>query len=158
MLSLYEILITVHIITAMLWLGGALVETFYFIPQFKKVSNGITEAHFIKIWSSSGPYYGPVVLLLLFTGITLTIYGGWGFFQSFWLGTKQGIMITIFLIAIAAAFPNMGKTQKMATALLEKNEPANDALRKQFKKTVVFFDIMHIGVFINVILAILRFS
>jgi uncharacterized membrane protein len=154
---MYEILITVHIITAMLWLGGAIVETFYFIPKFKKVNNGITEAHFIRIWASSAPYYGPVVLLLLISGITLSIYGGWGFFESFWLGTKQGIMIVILLILAVLGAPNMAKTQKMAQELIDKNEPLNDDLRKQYKKTRIYFDIIHAGVLINVILAVLRF-
>ncbi|MCA1029533.1 DUF2269 domain-containing protein [Bacillus timonensis] len=153
---LYTFLLFVHLLCVVVWLGGALVETFYFMPRFKKEIDGHSEVRFIRMWASSGSYYGPAIILLLLTGIFLSIMGGWGFFTSLWLSIKQLIMLAVLIILFLVA-PKMKKLQREALLYQIRKQPMDDELRERFNKTTRFFDIIHIGVLINVVLAVWKF-
>ena len=94
-MSLYEILLFVHVLAAMIWLGGAtmfhvLVERAVAADDPVRIKGLMGEAeHLAKT------YFIPSTIIVLAMGIWLVLEGNWGFDQPFILGGIAGIVITI---------------------------------------------------------------
>lgn len=93
-MSLYEILLFVHVLAAMIWVGGAtmfhvMVERAAAADDPVRVKGLMGDAeHLAKT------YFIPSTITVLVIGIWLVLEGSWGFDEPFVLGGIVGIVIT----------------------------------------------------------------
>ena len=93
-MSLYEILLFVHVLAAAIWVGGAtmfhvLIERAAAADDPVRIKGQLGEAeHLAKT------YFIPSTITVLVMGIWLVLEGDWGFSQPFVLGGIAGIVIT----------------------------------------------------------------
>jgi len=111
----------------------------------------------LKILLSTAPFFLTAVITVLITGIIMTIMGDHGFMQWSWIGLKQYIMVAILLVFIFYVGPRMGLLGKQLQVQLEQGDGINDEMRSSINRIVLLFDIMHLGVLVNVILAVTKF-
>jgi hypothetical protein len=98
-----ELLLVVHILSVIVWLGCGLYELFL-TYELKKARGTNLELDLMRFYLK---YSAPVpiaTLLVAMTGATMAIVLDWGFFQQFWLGTKQVLMVGV-LIIFASVLP-----------------------------------------------------
>ena len=93
-MSLYEILLFVHVLAAMIWVGGAtmfhvMVERAAAADDPLRIKGLMGDAeHLAKT------YFIPSTITVLVIGIWLVLEGSWGFDEPFVLGGIAGIVIT----------------------------------------------------------------
>jgi uncharacterized membrane protein len=89
---LRDTLLTVHILSIIVWLGGGLYD-FFVSHEIKKAHERPEGVVLTRLYLK---YIGPVAagtILVLITGVWMSLALGHGFFQTLWLGTKQGLML-----------------------------------------------------------------
>ena len=93
-MSLYEILLFVHVLAAMIWVGGAtmfhvMVERAAAADDPLRIKGLMGDAeHLAKT------YFIPSTITVLVIGIWLVLEGSWGFDQPFVIGGIAGLVIT----------------------------------------------------------------
>ena len=93
-MSLYEILLFVHVLAAAIWVGGAtmfhvMVERAAAADDPVRIKGLMGDAeHLAKT------YFIPSTITVLVIGIWLVLEGNWGFDQPFVLGGIAGLVIT----------------------------------------------------------------
>ena len=97
------------------------------------------------------------MITVLITGIIMTIIGNYGFLQWSWIGLKQYIMVAILLVFIFYVGPQMGLLGKQLQVQMEQKDGINDEMRSSINRIVLLFDIMHLGLLVNVILGVTKF-
>ena len=90
-------LLTIHVLSVVVWLGCGLYELF--VARELKAARGTRrEVEFARIYLK---YAAPVpiaTLIVAGTGVWMAIALKFGFFQLLWLGVKQSLMIAILII------------------------------------------------------------
>ena len=108
-------LLTIHILSVIVWLGCGLYELF--VARELKRSHGTPqEVDLARLYLK---YAAPVpiaTILVVITGVWMAIALDYGFFQTVWLGTKQGLMLFV-LIVFASVLPPFLKLQKAVESL-----------------------------------------
>ena len=99
-----EPLLTLHILSVIIWLGCGLYEIF--LAHEIKLSRGtVLELNLVKIYIKYSAAVPVATLLVAGTGVTMTIVLNWGFFTYIWLGTKQTLMIGVLIIFASVVPP-----------------------------------------------------
>lgn len=110
-----EPLLTIHILSVIVWLGCGLYELFV-ARELKRARGTLLEVQLTRLYLR---YAAPVpiaTLLVAISGALMSIYINWGFFQHFWLGTKQAIMLVVLMI-FASVTPSFLRLQSLMKAL-----------------------------------------
>ncbi len=154
---MFNLLLILHITAVCCWLGGAMYERYYIVGGIRKAKDRESETSFLKILLSTAPFFLTAVITVLITGIIMTIIGNYGFFQWSWIGLKQYIMVAILLVFIFYVAPQMGLLGKQLQVQMEQKDGINDEMRSSINRIVLLFDIMHLGVLVNVILGVTKF-
>ncbi|MCR2821732.1 DUF2269 family protein [Lederbergia panacisoli] len=154
---MFTFLLILHLIAVCCWLGGALYERFFIVGGIRKAKGAELEASMLKLMLSTVPFFLTSVLTILITGIIMTIMHHYTFLNWSWLGVKQYIMLIALLGFFFFIGPRMGKIGKQLNSNLEEGKGLDDDMRSQLKSIMVLFDIMHIGVLINLILGLTKF-
>ncbi|MCJ8008334.1 DUF2269 family protein [Lederbergia wuyishanensis] len=154
---MFTFLLILHLIAVCCWLGGALYERFFIVGGIRKAKGTELEASMLKLMLSTVPFFLTSVLTILITGIIMTIMHNYIFLSWSWIGLKQYIMLIALLGFFFYIGPRMGKIGKQLNRNLEVGKGLDDEMRSQFNHIIVLFDIMHIGVLINLILGLTKF-
>ena len=118
MLSLYTVLLAVHIIAAIVWVGGGLALQILG-TRLQRANEPVRLAAFARDVEWVGTrIFTPASLLLLLAGIWLVIEGEWGF-ESLWII----LAILAFLYSFVSGAFFIGPTSKKLGARLERSGP-----------------------------------
>ncbi|MBO9610257.1 MAG: DUF2269 family protein [Paenibacillaceae bacterium] len=151
---LFTSLLFIHLASVAIWLGGAVYERFVLVRKIKKAVGTQLELELTEMFFSSARLFLPAVLLLLLSGIAMTIQAGYSFFGGDWLGIKQSVMAVIILLFNLY----IGPRNKKLAALVEQDRSnggtLSDSARQAFNRAYIGFDIIHAGVILNMILAV----
>jgi uncharacterized membrane protein len=112
--TLYEGLKTVHVLSAVLWVGGGIM-VLMLASQFRAAANGPALASVGQRAGQLGKvYFMPLSVIQLLSGIWLVLEGDWGF-EQFWI--VAGIAGIVASSVIGAAF--LGPTgEKIGDAMM----------------------------------------
>ncbi len=150
---LRDILLTAHVFGVIVWLGCGLYE-FFLAHEIKKARGSSLEIPLIQLYGKYAPVVAVATLVVAAMGILMSIFLGWGFFQHFWLGLKQLIMLLI-IVDMVLLVP----TFKLATDQINSlsDDPAIlPAYHETFAKIERHVSLMRLGASIAVVLAIFR--
>jgi uncharacterized membrane protein len=94
---LYEAVLFVHVLSAAVWFGGAvmfhvLAERAAMSHAPGRISSLLRDAEFL-----GKRYFGPASGVTLVAGLWLVFEGGWGFSQVFVLGGLAGLVLSTIL-------------------------------------------------------------
>jgi len=142
----YELLLFLHILMAITWVGGALATQFFAL-RLVGDSPPETQANFAKSSEWVGKrIFMPASLVLLLSGIGLTIEGDWGF-GSAWILIGLGAYLFSF---VSGAFFLGPETGRLGKAMDEK-DVADPEVQERIKRLFTFSRI-ELGVLILIVL------
>jgi len=153
---LFEILLILHILAVCCWLGGAMYERFFIVGGVKRAKGAELEIPMIKLMLSTAAFFLTSVVVIFVTGLTMTIMNGYGVLDWSWVGVKQYIFLLILLTFFLIIAPRMGRIGMQVKAAQDNGTGVDDATRVLIRRIVIIFDIMHVGVLINIILAVTK--
>lgn len=97
-------LLTIHILSVIVWLGCGLYELF--LARELRLARGTPlEVDLARIYLK---YSSPVpiaTILVVVTGVWMVLALNYGFFQSLWLGSKQGLMLVVLVVFASVLRP-----------------------------------------------------
>jgi hypothetical protein len=89
-----DILLSVHLLAITCWIGGGFAEL-WLGRQFLSQSNLPSGAPLIRAVYRLDLFVFAATLVAFATGVALSVLLDWGFFNQFWLGFKQAIMLAV---------------------------------------------------------------
>ncbi len=120
-MSLYELLLFVHVLGAAAWVGGA----FGVLVVLELAQRSGDRAYVIRLLHYDdrlGPlYYIPAALLVLAAGVGLVLEGPWGFGDG-WVVAGIGLLAAAFALGVAFFLP----AGKRLGAAVESHGPESD--------------------------------
>lgn len=152
----FQILLILHILAVCCWLGGAMYERFFIVGGVKRAKGTELEIPMIKLMLSTAAFFLTSVMLIFVTGLIMTIMSGYGILDWSWVGVKQYIFLLIILTFFIIIGPRMSLIGKQIKVAKEQGKGVDDATRALIRRIVIIFDIMHVGVLINIILAVTK--
>jgi uncharacterized membrane protein len=153
-LSLFYILLTLHLFGVAFWLGGAIYERVFLAKNIVRARGTGQELGLLKIMLSTETLFLSATLLVILTGVGMTLMTGLGFFQLSWLGLKQGLMVFILIGFALYIGPRMKKLKKLVENTSHLGGSISEENFKTLKQMLTGFDLVHIIVLINFLLAI----
>ncbi|MDQ3619217.1 MAG: DUF2269 domain-containing protein [Actinomycetota bacterium] len=142
----YELLLFLHILMAITWVGGALATQFF---ALRLVNGGSpeTQASFAKSSEWVGMrVFMPASLILLLSGIGLVAEGNWGF-TTLWVLIGLAAYLFSFLSGVFFLGPESGRLGKA----MEEKGPADPEVRGRIKRLFAYSRI-ELGVLILIVL------
>jgi uncharacterized membrane protein len=133
MISLYALLVFVHISAAVIWLGSAFAFEFISLRLGHAGAEGRRRHLFLGEWF--GPrIFMPASILTILSGILLVVSGGWHF-------TRLWIMLALGAVIIAAAIGGgiIGRTMAQLGVLAREGGHENEIEAKLARLRVVSY-------------------
>ena len=155
-MSWREPLLTIHILSVIVWLGCGLYEIFV-ASELKRVRGTKYEIDLARFYLK---YSAPVpiaTILVAITGATMAIVLEYGFFQVFWLGVKQGLMVVV-LIIFAAVIPPFVRLGKVINETPEGAEQLPEEAGEIFDKVEPWVLAMRVLGAVAVVFAVFKFA
>ncbi|MEL6385855.1 MAG: hypothetical protein AAFR41_07215 [Pseudomonadota bacterium] len=149
-----EALLTVHILAVIAWLGFGFFEL-WLGRIFLADPESPAAAPLIRIVYNSDIVVFVATLTAFAAGITQTILFGWGWFETLWLGLKQGIMI-IVLSVVALILPSAFRLNAQIKALPEGPGPASVEVIQSYRRLEPWYWLMRLLGLVAVVLAVWR--
>jgi hypothetical protein len=151
---LRSILLSIHLIAVIAWLGGGFYELW--LGRLLLRSKGSTaEAILIRaIYRSDLVVFG-ATLVAFAAGAAMSILLDWGFFTHLWLGLKQAIALIILLV-VAGILPMALRMGQQVEALPPGDGPIPPALRASYARIEPWFATMRFMGLAAVLLAVFR--
>jgi uncharacterized membrane protein len=153
-MNLFNILLTVHLFAVAFWIGGAIYERIFLAGNIIRNRGTGQEISLLRIMLSTEFIFLGATLLVLLTGIGMSIVSGAGFFHLSWLGLKQAIMIMIIIGFMYFIGPRMKKLKDLVKKADMVNGIISDEDYKRLHQMLTGFDVVHAAVLVNFILAI----
>jgi uncharacterized membrane protein len=126
-MTLYEGLLTVHILAAVLWVGGAAMILILF-TKLQKANDGPTIGKLGNIAGDLGKkYFMPLSIVVLASGVWMVLEADWGFERLWVLIGLLGIVATVIL---GAGFLGPGG-EKLDQLVAEKGPGAPEVVAQQ---------------------------
>ena len=110
-MDLYLLLKLVHILGAIIWVGGASVMTLLVILVDRKGDDQATLTAIDYLGTLGNRVFVPVALLTIFTGLTLGWIGGWGF--AAWTVLAALTVVCTFLLGALVLGPASDRCVKI---------------------------------------------
>ncbi|MDN4606694.1 hypothetical protein [Sporosarcina highlanderae] len=154
---MFTFILVLHLIAVCCWLGGALYERCFIVAGFHREAGSEKEVPMLKLLLGSVPFFFTSVVTIIVTGIAMTIMGKYGFLQWSWIGLKQYIMLGIIILLATIIAPGMKRLKKRLKENIERGGGVDDLMRSQTNRLIVYLDIMHVGVLVNLILGVTKF-
>lgn len=123
---LRDALLTLHIASVAIWLGGAGYEILV-VRRMRQARGTMIERDLIDIYMAYGPILGVATIVTALSGVLLSLSSDFGFFQHTWLGLKQAAMVGI-LIALGLALPPLVRIHKNLRAEDDGSHGTQDTL------------------------------
>ena len=149
-----SLLLSVHILSVIVWLGCGLYELFL-ARELRKARGSPVELEFARTYLRYSASVPIATILVALSGVAMAIVLEWGFFQQFWLGTKQALML-IVLVIFASIVPPFMRFKNSVEALPENVEWLPSELAKQFDRIEPWLVIMRILGTAAVLLAVAK--
>ena len=115
-LSLYELLLFVHVLAIAAWYGAALLS----LVLVELAARAGDRAGVLKLgeWEErvANLLYIPSSLVALVTGLGLTFDGPWSFSEDGWIIGGLVIFVAVFVLGVALIVPAGKKLKSLATA------------------------------------------
>lgn len=151
---LRESLLTIHILSVVVWLGCGLYELFL-ARELKRARGTPLEVRFARVYLRYSAPVPVATLLVAATGVLMAALLGWGFFQQLWLGTKQAIMLLV-LIIFAAVVPPALRFKSAVEALPADAARLPEAVSKIFDGFEPWLIVMRVLGALAVVLAVFK--
>ena len=151
-----EPLLVIHILSVIIWLGCGLYELFL-AREMKRARGSHLELELTRIYLKYAAPVPVATLLVAATGATMAVVLEWGFFQQFWLGMKQGLMVAV-LIIFASVVPPFIKLQKIVETLPESATTLPAEAASIFDKIEPWLVVMRAMGAVAVIFAVFKFG
>lgn len=155
-MSYREPLLTIHILSVIVWLGCGLYELFI-AYELKKARGTPFEAQLARMYLKYSKPVPIATLLVAITGASMAVVLEYGFFQQFWLGTKQALMLAV-LIIFAGVVPPFIRIGKIIEALPDDAERLPEEGGLLFDKVEPWVLAMRVMGAIAVVLAVFKFQ
>ena len=130
-------LLTVHLLGVVVWLGCGLYELF--LSRELKHSRGTAKE--VELSRLYVKYSAPVpvaTILVAVTGVWMSIALGYGFFESFWLGSKQWLMLLV-LVVFFSLMPTFIRLQKDVQGLPTSTTTLPESISDRFRQVAVSY-------------------
>ncbi len=149
-----ETLLTIHLLGVVVWLGAGLYELF--LQRELRLHRGTpSEVAIARVYTRYGPVIAAATVLVAVTGVLQSSLLGWGYFQYFWLGLKQGLM-RLVLILVGALLPSFIRLGRVVGALLDGASELPEEGRRLFARVEPWVLVMRAAGLLAVILAVFR--
>ena len=151
---LRNVLLSIHIIGVIIWLGFGLYELLL-TREIRRARGMPEEVALIKIY---GRYAGIVAIATLVAaaaGASMSQFLSWGFFSVLWLGLKQGIMAAI-LLGMIVLTPLFLRTFAAIAEVSDSASPALPTARELIGRVEKYVVLMRFGGLVAVVLAVWR--
>lgn len=146
-------LVTVHVLAAAAWLGGAAYERFVVVPDIRRAWGTAGGWALLRLMLRPERLVVGTVAVLAASGAVMAITGHDGFFRLSWVGAKQAVLVLIVIGYLAAVRPGLVGL-KADVERVYRGAPARANLRHNFERLVSRLDLIHIGIVVNVVLAV----
>ena len=128
---MYELLLFLHILMAITWVGGALATQFFALRMVGGTSPE-TQVNFAKSSEWVGKrVFMPASLILLLSGIGLTAEGDWGF-TSLWILIGLGAYLFSFVSGAFFLGPESGRLGKAMDEKGAADPEVQDRIKRLF--------------------------
>ena len=124
-----ELLLSLHVLAAVVWLGAGLYDLFI-IREISRSRGTDVEVVLIRIHLRYGPVIAVATMVVFVTGILMSSFLGWGYFTRLWLGLKQGLMLVVVALMILFV-PSVMRLQRAVNAL-----PSNATVGEEIRSLV----------------------
>lgn len=148
------ILLTTHILAVTVWLGAGLYDLFL-SHEMKRQRGTPAEVILARIYVRYGPVIVAAALVVAVTGALQSSLLGWGYFQHFWLGLKQALMLLV-LGVLGAVFPTFARMGREVAALPASATELPDEVRALFARAEPYVLVMRAAALTAVVLAVFR--
>lgn len=128
-MSLYEILLFVHVLAVITWVGGAIMFDVLAERAVKSDDAARVAGHLGESEHLAKTYFIPTSLITLAAGIWLVFEGDWGFTQPFVIGGLVGIVTTI-VIGAGILGPTSARLAAQAASAGRLDQELKDGLAK----------------------------
>lgn len=128
-MDLYELFKTIHVIAAVMWVGGVILSQVYAAVAFGS-GEKTRVLGFIRIQAWLGKrYFAPASVVLILAGIAMVIESGWEF-ADIWI--VMGITLWVASVIIGAGFLTP-RSEKLTVELEQKglDDPGVQGLADQ---------------------------
>lgn len=150
----YTGLLILHLLSVTLWLGGAVYERVFLVGNIRRLRGSGQELGLIRIMLSSEPFFLGITTALLVTGITMSVMSGGGFFHLNWLGFKQMVMVLVLFGFSLYIGPRMKAVKKSIRDVISLRPDDSERIHGQIASMTRGFDLIHLGVVVNIVLAV----
>jgi uncharacterized membrane protein len=147
-------LLTAHILGVIVWLGFGAYELLL-SRDIRRARGTQHEIVLITIYGKYAGYVALATLVVAIAGALMSLLLDFGFFSSFWLGTKQVIMLAV-LADMVYLVPTFIATAKATSTLAEAGASALEYTRALLAKVERHVIPMRIAALVAVILAVWR--
>ena len=146
-----SLLLTLHMLAVVVWLGAVLHDLFL-IREIRRSAGDAVELALIRIRLWYGPVIAVATVVVLFTGVLMSSFLGWGYFTHLWLGLKQFLLVLV----VALLIPFLPIVIRLHSAVdgLAARVPANDEVRRLLAFGVRYEIAMRVAVVIALLLAV----
>ena len=149
-----EILLTIHLLAIIVWIGFGMCEL-WLGRLFLRSQDADSEAPLIRFIYQCDLAVFIATLVAFAAGTAMSLLLGWGFFNSPWLGLKQGIMFAI-LAAVASILPAALRLGALIRELPPGPGPATVEIRAIYRRLEPWYLVMRLAAVAAVVLAVWR--
>lgn len=146
-------LLTVHVLAAAAWLGGAAYERFVVVPDIRRGWGTSGGWNVLRLMLRPERLVMGTVAVLALTGVAMAILGHDGFFHVTWVGAKQAVLACIVIGYLGAVRPDLSRL-KADVERCHRGAAPEPGLRRRFERVVSRLDLIHAGIVLNVVLAV----
>lgn len=151
---LRNLLVTVHLLGVVFWIGLGTYELFL-SREIRRARGTPLEIELIRIYGRYAGLVALATLVVAVAGALMAVLLGWGFFNQLWLGTKQAIMLVI-LADMAYLIPTFAATSKTVNALTGTGGELLDRARVLLERVERHVIPMRVGAVVALVLAVWR--
>jgi hypothetical protein len=153
-LPLREILLTIHLLAVIVWIGFGFCEL-WLGRLFLQSEGQPVEATLIRFIYQCDLAVFIATLTAFAAGVTMALTLGWGFFTTLWLGAKQAIMFAV-LGEVVLILPRALRLGPLISALPAGPGPATPDIRATYRWLEPWYLLMRLAALAAVALAVWR--
>lgn len=152
--NLREILLTIHLAAAVIWIGFGFCEL-WLGRLFLSQEGSPAEATLIRFIYQCDLAVFISTLVSFAAGVAMALLLDWGFFTSLWLGVKQAIMLGV-LGVVALILPTALKLGALINQLPSGPGPATPEIRAIYQRLEPWYLTMRLFAVAALVLAVWR--
>ena len=96
--DMYELLVVIHILSAMVWIGGALVMLVTFRNIKRSEGQAVSDRTLGRVERASDLIFLPTPILVIATGLTMVIVSDAWAFSQLWVYLAIGLFVIVLIL------------------------------------------------------------